>query len=216
MNFRLPGALCQELGASHDLEDGTTARTVAPKPGAVGGGQAGDGGHLFKALLKAVCAPAANAAVQKALPLKAAAKEKAKVAPAKPESPPKVAGVAHVLTAPETYLENADFANPKGNHECVEFAKQAGGAPQTALWRKGAHVEPGQTPPLGTWVATFVNEKYEGHVGAFDSMDASGNLTLYDQWNDKGKVSKTTYHVKPKDYTGRISNDPSKYYVVLW
>lgn len=125
-------------------------------------------------------------------------------------------GSAHVLSDPETYIGSEDYTNAKGNHECVEFARQAGGAPHTSHWIPGAAVEPRDLITKGTWVATFVNGRYEGHVGAFESMDEKGNLTLIDQFNSRGRVDRTTYHVKHQPYTGRISNDPSRYHVVLW
>jgi hypothetical protein len=127
-------------------------------------------------------------------------------------------GVAHVLKDPETYIGSTDFPNDKGEYQCVAFPqnKKVAGAPHTSKWRPGAHVERGTPIIRGTWVATFVDGKYQGHVGAFDSMDAKGNLTLIDQWEPRGRVDRTTYHVKGQPYTGRISNDPSTYYIVLW
>lgn len=128
----------------------------------------------------------------------------------------KPAGDGHVLKEPETYIGSTDYTNAKGNHECAVFTQMAGGAPQTSKWRPGAHVESRTVIARGTWVATFVDGVYQGHVGAFDSIDKEGNLTLVDQFNSRGSVDKTTYHVKKQPYKGRISNDPSKYYVVLW
>jgi hypothetical protein len=128
----------------------------------------------------------------------------------------KPVGNAHVLKDPETHIGNATYANAKGNHECVVFAQEAGGAPLTGKWKQGAHVEPGATILRGTWVATFAEGKYQGHIGAFDSMDKDGNLSLIDQFNSRGSVDRTTYHLKKQPYKGKISNDPSKYYVVLW
>ena len=127
-----------------------------------------------------------------------------------------VPGEPHVLDDPESHIGNATYANAKGNHECVVFAQMAGSAPLTREWKQGLHIEPGTTIERGTWVATFVGGKYQGHVGAFDSMDSDGNLTLIDQFNSRGAVGQTTYHVKKQPYTGKISNDPSRYYVVLW
>lgn len=125
-------------------------------------------------------------------------------------------GETHVLKDPETHIGNTTYENDMGNHECVVFAQKAGGAPLTRKWRQGIHVEPGAPIARGTWVATFVDGKYHGHVGAFDSIDKQGNLTLIDQFNSRGSVGRTTYHVKKQPYNGRISNDPSKYYVVQW
>jgi hypothetical protein len=130
--------------------------------------------------------------------------------------PARSVGDRHVLSDPETYIGDSTYANAKGNHECVVFAQKAGGAPLTGKWRQGAHVEPGISFPRGTWVATFVGGAYQGHIGAFESIDKDGNLTLIDQFNSRGSVDRTTYHAKKQPYTGKISNDPSKYYVVLW
>jgi hypothetical protein len=130
--------------------------------------------------------------------------------------PAKPVGEAHVLKDPETHIGNVTYANAKRNHECVVFAQQAGGAPFTGKWGQGTHVEPGTSITRGTWVATFVDGQYQGHIGAFDSIDADGNLTLIDQFNSRGSVDRTTYHVKKQPYNGKISNDPSEYYVVLW
>jgi len=128
----------------------------------------------------------------------------------------KPTGSSHVLKNPETYIGNDSYQNAEGNHECVVFAQKAGGAPLTSHWKPGAHVEPTTIISRGTWVATFVNNRYQGHVGAFDTIDKDGNLTLMDQFNSRGSVNRTTYHVKKQPYKGKISNDPSKYYVVLW
>lgn len=133
-----------------------------------------------------------------------------------PEFLAKPAENNHILQNPETYIGSTAYANNKGNHECVAFAQMAGNAPLTSQWKPGAHIEPGMRIARGTWVATFVDGKFHGHVGAFDSMDKDGNLTLIDQFNSRGSVDRTTYHVKKQPYTGNISNDPSKYFIVIW
>ncbi len=126
--------------------------------------------------------------------------------------------VEHVLKDLDTYIGSTDYANVDGKYECAAFPqhKEVAAAPSTTSWKPGPHVEPGTTIARGTWVATFVDGKYQGHVGAFDSMDKDGNLTLIDQWKGRDQVDRTTYHVKKQPYEGKISNDPSKYYVVLW
>jgi hypothetical protein len=126
------------------------------------------------------------------------------------------ARVMHVLKDPETYIGSTDYVNRKGKYECAAFTQMVAQAPHTSNWKAGAHVEPGTPIERGTWVATFVDGEYQGHVGAFDSMDKDGNLTLIDQWKGRDRVDRTTYHVNKQPYTGLISNDPSKYYVVLW
>ena len=124
----------------------------------------------------------------------------------------------HVLKDAASYIGSEDYPNADGNYECAAFPqnKLVAAAPQTKTWKPGAHVEIGAAPEKGTWVATFVDGKYEGHVGAFDSIDNDGNLTLIDQFKSRHHVDRTTYHVKKQPFSGKISNDPSKYYVVLW
>jgi hypothetical protein len=138
----------------------------------------------------------------------------------KPKTPRVSATVptAHVLKDPDSYIGSIDYANADGHYECAAFPqnKLVAAAPVTATWRLGAHVEPRTTIAKGTWVATFLDGKYQGHVGAFVSMDVDGALTLIDQFRPRNRVDKTTYHVKKQPFTGKISNDPSKYYVVLW
>lgn len=53
--------------------------------------------------------------------------------------------------------EEGKFINAKGNTECVEFVRQAAGAPHTSTWKRGLKVSearPGQIP-RGTVIATF-------------------------------------------------------------
>jgi len=172
--FRLPGPLCQILGAL-DIDTQTMCLAASPLPGS-------------------------GSVAEK---------------PATKKSQ-RITGAAHVLSDPETYIGSEGYTNANGNHECVEFARQVGGAPHTSHWRPGALIQPRDTIAKGTWVATFVDGRYEGHVGVFESMDSRGSLTLIDQFNSRGRVDRTTYHVKQQPYTGRISNDPSQYHVVLW
>jgi len=138
--------------------------------------------------------------------------------PSKPRPAPPAVPTAHVLKDPDSYIGSVDYPNTDGYYECAAFPqnKQVAAAPQTKNWKPGAHVEPGAAIAKGTWVATFVDGKYEGHVGVFDSMDKDGTLTLIDQWRPRNRVDKTAYHVKPQPYAGKVSNDPTKYYVVLW
>lgn len=215
MNFRLPGALCQELGAfTHIVKDGTMARSVTPKPGAVGTSPSRSG-HLLKDLVQLVCPPAGDAATTNAPAGQKTGKTNTDKEKKEKEAPPP-APTSHVLTSAATHIGKA-YPNDKGEHQCAAFAQAASvaGAPQTKHWRRGDHVEPGKPILKGTWVATFVNDRYQGHVGVFDSMNDKGDLTLIDQWIPRNRVDRTTYHVKTKP-PDKISNDPTKYYIVLW
>jgi len=55
------------------------------------------------------------------------------------------------------------FVNAKGHTECVEFVRQATGAPSTNLWKKGKKVSEAKPGEIlrGTAIATFdANGKY--------------------------------------------------------
>jgi|GEM_PF-7033455 hypothetical protein len=124
-------------------------------------------------------------------------------------------GTTHVLSNPLSHI-NKSYKNAKGNTECVAFAQQAGGARPTKDWKPGDAISPSNPPPVGTWVATFVDGHFYGHVGVFMGYKPDGTLVLLDQFNSKGKVGLQEYHHKPTTFSGRISRDPSKYRVVLW
>lgn len=135
-------------------------------------------------------------------------------------------GSAHVLAGAEGYIDNA-YVDASDNTECVTFAQQVGGAPPTSEWVQGASISPEHPPEAGTWVATFVNRKFDGHVGVFVEFTAARSLKLIDQFdiNDKypadspwhgGKVLLREYRARAPGYGGRRSNDPTKYSVVMW
>lgn len=124
-------------------------------------------------------------------------------------------GASHILNSPMLH-NGKSYRNSKGNTECVTFAQQAGGASLTKNWKQGPSISPAKPPAVGTWVATFVNGHYYGHVGVLMGYDPDGTLLLLDQYNKKGKVSITRIHHKSQSFHGRISNDPSKYHIVLW
>ncbi|WP_228893459.1 BPSL0067 family protein [Pseudoduganella aquatica] len=111
------------------------------------------------------------------------------------------------------------FANAAGNTECVEFVRQACGAPRTSTWRKGVNVllaTPG-TIPSGTAIATFDdNGKYptdtKGKHAAVYLGHGPGGIRVLDQWNRKGRVSERTIFNK-KLATHRV--DSAKFYFVI-
>jgi hypothetical protein len=121
----------------------------------------------------------------------------------------------HVLNNPRSHIGKS-YKNAKGNTECVAFAQQVGGAGLTKYWKPGEAISPSNPPPVGTWVATFVDDHYYGHVGVFMGYEPNGTLLLLDQFTGKTKVSIQPYSPKPQPFYGRISNDPSEYRVVLW
>lgn len=109
----------------------------------------------------------------------------------------------HTLKNPSDYIGQV-YRNNKGHSECVEFAKQVGGAGPTKEWRQGDSISPEKPPPIGTWVATFVNGKYYGHVGTFAGYEGNGTLVLIDQYNSSGGVKRTEYHKKPANFSGKL------------
>ena len=122
---------------------------------------------------------------------------------------------SHILKNPMSYAKQS-YKNEKGHTECVTFAQKVGGASLTKYWKPGAAISPSAPPPVGTWVATFVDGKFYGHVGVFMGYDPDGTPILLDQFNSKGEVGIQRYRPKPQPFYGRISNDPTKYCVVLW
>jgi hypothetical protein len=95
----------------------------------------------------------------------------------------------------EDVFGKSKFINSKGNTECVEFVRQATGAPQTVLWKKGAMVFGASLSSItrGTAIATFNDSgKYpiDGkgkHAAIYLSHDSLG-IRVLDQWNKQGEV----------------------------
>jgi len=119
---------------------------------------------------------------------------------------------AHILKSPKKYIHNS-YPNAKGKTECVAFAQQVGHAPLTSQWVAGDLISPENPPPIGTWVATFVDGSYKGHVGVFNGYGSDGTLYLIDQFNSKGEVTNQQYYPGHHDY---ISNDITQYRVLKW
>ena len=99
----------------------------------------------------------------------------------------------------------AKFTNSKGNTECVEFVRQATGAPQTTLWKKGIAIFSATQSSInrGAVIATFSDSgKYpiDGngkHAAIYMSHDALG-IRVLDQWNKQGEVlERVIYFSKP-------------------
>lgn len=112
------------------------------------------------------------------------------------------------------------YLNAKGNAECVEFIKQALGAPATALWREGAKITKGDATIFpGTAIATFVDGKFS-HLGAgnqhaaiYLSQDQLG-IWVLDQFKKQGSVGKRNIKWVPT-LPGK-SNDGNAFSVLEW
>lgn len=123
----------------------------------------------------------------------------------------------HVLQDPDKYVEKS-FVNGGGHAECVEFIKQALGAPATTSWREGKKITKGDlTLPRGTAIATFVNGKYPQndtgqHAAVYLGQDGFG-IQVLDQWRKKPTVTKRT--IKWKNGIG-LSNQAGAFSVIEW
>jgi hypothetical protein len=125
-----------------------------------------------------------------------------------------------LLVAESEVFEPGKYANSKGNTECVEFVRQAAGAPQTAAWRKGVHVFEAKsgTIPRGTVIATFDsggNYPSDGlgqHAAIYLEHSAE-RIVVLDQWKAQGRVLQRSIRFKRPKGTSR-SNDADTFYVV--
>lgn len=87
-----------------------------------------------------------------------------------------------IATDPHRYL-----GTPVGNGHCVALVREATGAPQTALWRRGKQARGGDLP-TGTAIATFDHRgRYinatdgQSHAAILLTEEALG-LRVIDQW----------------------------------
>lgn len=125
-----------------------------------------------------------------------------------------------LLVAESEVFPEGKYANSKGNTECVEFIRQAAGAPPTATWRKGMKVsdaKPG-TIRRGTAIATFDSSgNYPtdglGRHAAIYLEHTAEYIVVLDQWRAKGKVSQRAIRFKRPKGTSR-SDDADTYYVI--
>lgn len=104
-------------------------------------------------------------------------------------------------------LGEGQFVNAAGNAECVEFVRQATGAPNTALWRKGEYVlgAPIGSIRRGTAIATFDDKgRYpidgKGKHAAVYLSHTSRGIQVLDQWKVQGRVIERTIHLKANDF----------------
>jgi hypothetical protein len=114
---------------------------------------------------------------------------------------------AHVLANPEGYV-NHTYKNALGIN-CVAFAQSVAGAPLTDHWKDLGPVT--ADTPKGTWVGTFVNGHFQGHVGVFDHMNPDGTITIFDQYESRPWVAERDINTR----RGFV-NDPSNYRIIGW
>jgi endonuclease I len=116
-------------------------------------------------------------------------------------------------------LEVGKYKNAKGNTECVEFVRQATGAPQTKDWKKGIKVsdaKPGEIA-RGTAIATFdSNGKYPtdglGQHAAIYLEHNEKHILVLDQWKKQGKVAQR--EIRFNSEANKRSNDANNFYVI--
>jgi hypothetical protein len=124
----------------------------------------------------------------------------------------------HVLKNPTSHVGRA-YVNAKGNTECVEFVRQAMGAPHTSKWVKGRDVHGDMSIPTGTAIATFVNGQYPQtgtsgmHAAIYVSQDAKC-IWVTDQWRAQGAVRTRPISFDTKDT--RLSNQGKAFSVIEW
>jgi hypothetical protein len=106
------------------------------------------------------------------------------------------------------------FVNLKGHTECVEFVRQATGAPPTSRWIRGRKVSSyNSKDPLarGSAIATFDNNgKYPNdskgkHAAVYLSHDNQG-IKVLDQWNNQGEVKQRLILFNRPENTKRSNN----------
>jgi len=122
-------------------------------------------------------------------------------------------------TLEDSYRGKA-YINPKGHAECVEFIKQALGAPATGGWYEGKKITKGDVAILrGTAIATFVDGEFS-HLGAGNQhaaiylwQDPVG-IWVLDQFKTQGFVDKR--NIKWVPTRPSKSNDAKAFSVIEW
>jgi hypothetical protein len=120
----------------------------------------------------------------------------------------------------EQSYQGIAYTNDQGHAECVEFIKQALGAPSTPHWREGRKVGKGDLAiAAGTAIATFVNGKYpqDGstgkHAAIYLGQTAEG-ISVLDQFRSQGAVQPRTIYWVPR--SPGASNDGNAFSVIEW
>ena len=117
-------------------------------------------------------------------------------------------------------LGKGKYQNEKGSTECVEFVRQAAGAPQTKSWKRGKKVEDAGLKDIerGTAIATFDDQgRYPTdalgqHAAIYLSHDKN-RIVVLDQWRSQGEVKERSIWFNRPKGTKR-SNDGSTFYVI--
>jgi hypothetical protein len=110
-----------------------------------------------------------------------------------------------------------NYANEKGNFECVALVQKTSGIPHTSTWMKGKKVLDCSPVELqvGTVIATFdENGKYPltaRHTALYESHDSSG-INVIDQWNSQGMAKRRK--IRLKNNPERDVNDAGHYFIV--
>jgi len=93
--------------------------------------------------------------------------------------------------AEKDVLGKDKFKNAKGRTECVEFVRQAAGAPQTLLWKRGKKVSEAKVGEIArtTAIATFDDQgRYptdsQGKHAAIYLSHDKNRIVVLDQWDD--------------------------------
>lgn len=103
-------------------------------------------------------------------------------------------------------FDEKKYVNADGNTECVEFIRQAAGAPRTLLWTKGDKVMDAKKGAImrGAAIATFDEKGHfptdanGKHAAIYLWYDARG-IRVLDQWNSQDRVrERTIYLARPK------------------
>ena len=122
--------------------------------------------------------------------------------------------------AEKDVLGKAKYVNEKGKTECVEFVRQAAGAPKTADWKKGKKVLDAKFGEVarGTAIATFdADGKYPAdtlgkHAAIYLSHDTIC-IRVLDQWNGQGEVKpRPIWFSRPAGITRE--NNADTFYVI--
>lgn len=122
--------------------------------------------------------------------------------------------------AEQDVVGEGKYTDSAGNAECVEFVRQATGAPATATWVRGkpvAGASPGSIP-RGTAIATFDgNGRYPtdkaGKHAAIYLFHSGQFVRVLDQWADQGQVRERSILFNRAAGTKR-SNDGNTFYVI--
>lgn len=129
--------------------------------------------------------------------------------------------MSYKLTIPEKdVFGKAKFVNDEGKTECVEFVRQATGAPETKQWKKGKKVADAVVGEIerGTAIATFDSKgNYPtdllGKHAAIYLLHNKQFIQVLDQWDSQGEVKQRPIWFKRPKGTKR-SNDGDTFYVI--